>query len=92
MCIGQKYLHLITGLLAAFSFPDDPDFSRVRLSSPTCSYQLLMHHAIELAMAAPVLTNGTQTHTPTWDQIFLLYIEINGDKALISPILSLTML
>jgi hypothetical protein len=44
----------------------------------------LKQHAIELALAARVLPNGTQTRTLTEDQIVLLYVDIDGDKALIS--------
>jgi hypothetical protein len=40
---------------------------------------------MELALATRVLpNNGSQTRTPTWDQVVLLYIDIDGDKALIS--------
>jgi hypothetical protein len=78
----SRHLHLIMGLLKALSIPDDPIFRRIRLSSPTRSYEVLKQHAIELA--ACVISNGSQIRTPTWNQIVLLYIDIDGDKALIS--------
>jgi hypothetical protein len=37
-----------------------------------------------LALATSVLPNATQTHTSTWNQVVLLYIDVDGDKALIS--------
>jgi hypothetical protein len=69
---------------AALTFPDDPVFRRVRLSGPTRAFEVLKNHAMELALATRVLPNGTQTRTSTWDQVVLLYIDIDGDKALIS--------
>jgi hypothetical protein len=69
---------------AALTFPDDPVFRRVRLSGPTRSFEVLKNHAMELALATSVLPNRTQTRTSTWDQVVLLYIDVDGDKALIS--------
>jgi hypothetical protein len=39
---------------------------------------------MELALATRDLPNGIWTRTPTWDQVVLIYIDIDGDKALIS--------
>lgn len=69
---------------AALFFPDDPVFRRVRLSGPTRAFQVLKHHAMELALASRVLPNGSQTRASTWDQVVMLYIDIDGDKALLS--------